>query len=188
MLLSSKLSDTDIRLLNRKISDFFGKIENKARYRVTWSEDEFEYRRMEFTDRGIKLLVPEVRKVPKYRTWIVDKYVLEQLTIVPEINKGELTEKLSYEPIFVFEDSRGNALVPLWQAVRVVITQVLQNIESAGNYTKYKDPDADPEEALENKKKRLADLQEDLFGNETDTTDALAYKEGVVVPSNYEGK
>ena len=33
---------------------------------------------------------------------------------------------------------------------------------------------------------RITKLQEELFGNETETGDALRYKEGIVVPTNYE--
>jgi len=40
-------------------------------------------------------------------------------------------------------------------------------------------------ETDETKDDRVSKLQNELFGNETAVGDALAYKEGVSVPSNY---
>jgi hypothetical protein len=40
-------------------------------------------------------------------------------------------------------------------------------------------------EPTETRDERIQKIQEELFGNETDVSDALTYKEGIVVPSNY---
>ena len=37
----------------------------------------------------------------------------------------------------------------------------------------------------EGREQKINELQGELFGNETDTGDALAYREGIVVPNNY---
>jgi hypothetical protein len=42
------------------------------------------------------------------------------------------------------------------------------------------------QEYLEKESERIKQIQQDLFGNETDTGDALAHKEGVTVPHNFE--
>jgi hypothetical protein len=38
----------------------------------------------------------------------------------------------------------------------------------------------------EGRDQRISKLQMELFGDETETGDALRYKEGIVVPSTYE--
>jgi hypothetical protein len=40
----------------------------------------------------------------------------------------------------------------------------------------------------EGREQKISEMQAELFGNETDVGDALAYKEGVVVPSTYKGE
>ena len=99
-----ELTET-IDSMNRQLVDLFGidTISGEAMWRVVWSEDQFEKRLMDVTDEGFQLLYPEVRLVPRYRQWIREKYVLERLTIVPEINAEELpTSKLTYESMWVF--------------------------------------------------------------------------------------
>lgn len=152
-------------------------------YRIVWSEDQFEKRFTNYTDSGIALLHPEVRLLPKYKQWIQNKYILERLTVVPEINRSELTEKISYEPIYVFEDKHSNPLPPKWEACKFVIDTLNAAVSGDGSLkVKYVDPMiSDPEHV----QKRIENLQEELFGNETEVTDALKYREGVMVPSNY---
>jgi hypothetical protein len=48
---------------------------------------------------------------------------------------------------------------------------------------KYKDDNAG---SLEETQQRVETIQKELFGNETDTGDALAHGEAIVVPRNYE--
>src|SRR5262245_31149745 len=98
-----------VETINRRLHDLYGETESQGErlpnFRIVWSEDQFEMRKTDYTDSGFRLLHPEVRKLPKYRQWITKKHVLERLTVVPFVNEHDLPDsKLSYEPIWVFED------------------------------------------------------------------------------------
>lgn len=169
--------------INRRLVDHYGKTEDKANYRLVWSEDEFEMRETEFTPEGFHLLRPEVRLLPKYKQYIQDRFILERLTVVPTFQQHELPKDvLSYEPIWVFEDPRTAEIIrPAWMACKFIIDNIHKNIEGAGMYTKYKHPDAglNPEQLVEKKRAELQEVEQSLFANETETGDALAYREGV---------
>lgn len=161
--------------LNKRLIDHFSVAWNgEAIFRIVWSEDQFEKQRCEYSEKGILLLYPEIREVPKYRQWIHNKFVLERLVAVPSVNTNDLTTKVSYEPLFVFEDKDGNALPPRWEAAKFVIDNVMA-AQGNDNLTKY----ADKNEPIEVKEERINRLQEELFGNETNTGDALAHGQGV---------
>src|SRR3970282_908222 len=166
--------------LNRQLVDLYGidTITGQPIWRIVWSEDQFEKRLMDTTDSGLILLVPEVRLVPKYRQWVHQKYVLERLVIIPEINIPELpATKVSYEPLFVFMDKNDNYLPPILDVAKIVIDTVYA-AQGKGSLAKYTDnPD-------EEKVKRVNDIYDYLYGDETDVTDSLRYKTGVVVPRN----
>lgn len=174
--------------LNRRLKDIYGLLGDKPRYRIVFSEDEYEIRMVYHTPEGLELLTPQMQKVPKYRIlgrdfW--ERYILERLTVIPEFQENQLTERLSYEPLWVFRDAKGGFLPPIWRACQFIIENAEEAIRNKGIYTKYKDPESNPEEAKEVYEKRIQGLIEELFGDETDTTDALAYGEGIVVPHNY---
>lgn len=167
--------------INRRLRDHYGSTDEKANFRIVFSEDQFEMRLTNYTDEGFQLIHPEVRKLPKYRQWIHEKYILERLMEVPAINQTEIQNILSYEPIWTFEDNEGFPLRPAWIAAKMVVEQVLENLENKGIYTRYKDPDdgLNTKDQLEKRNVELTNLEEALFGNENDITDALAYHEGV---------
>lgn|SRR6266850_2758139 len=171
-----------ISSINRQLIDLFGiDISGMPIWRVVWSEDQYEKRLMEFNDSGLSLIQPEVRLVPKYKQWIVEKYVLEQLVVVPIINENELpTSKLSYEPLYVFQDNDGNYLPPKLILCKLVIDSIYA-ARGKSSLAKYKDPG----DSLEMKQERVNELMEAIYGNETDVSDALTRREGIVVPSNY---
>src|SRR3990167_2200922 len=74
--------------------------QNQQRFRVVFSEDQFEKRWVTHTKDGFELAFPEVKEVPKYRQYIHARYVLERL--VPVGFESDLTTKVSYEPVHVF--------------------------------------------------------------------------------------
>lgn len=182
-----------IEAINRQLIDLYGidTITGLAMWRVVWSEDQFEHRHGVYDDHtpaGIYLrTVTETRYVKKY-SWIREKYVLERLVLIPEINSGDLpATKLSYEPMFPFEANDGSYLPPRLDAAQFVINAVL-SAQGKSSLAKYKDPLAgmSPEEQVDAKSREIDKLQEELFGNETNTGDALAHREAVTVPRNYE--
>ena len=152
-------------------------------YRVVWANDQLEKRLMHYTDSGIELLHPEVREVPKYQSFR-DTYVLERLSYIDAPNHEEMTVSvISYEPLWSFVDNRLNPLPPRIDVCKIIIDTVHMAIYSdKSGFAKYKDTN---EEVLKEQQASLESIQQELFGNETNVTDALAYKEGVVVPRNY---
>lgn len=165
--------------INARLIDFYGidTISGNPMFRITWSEDELEMRWTSFTDEGLSLIHPEVREYPKYKQWIHEKYIIERLTLLTEIKvEGAPVSKVSYECIWVFEDKFGNYLPPRISASRLVIDTIYA-AEGKESLVKYKDELIN--EPLEAKEIRLNKLQDELFGDENDITDALAYHEGV---------
>lgn len=176
-----------LEIINRRLVEIYGKFmgSEEPNYRVVFSEDQFEKRRTKHTDEGFELLFAEVRELPKYRQWIHNKYILERCIIVPEGVETDLIGLYSYEPVWVFEDKHGNPLPPVWMAIQLIISSIHANAANAVG-VKYRDPaidEADPKIAMEVRDARLRALEESVFGNETNVGDALAYKEGVTVPS-----
>jgi len=170
-----------VELINSQLVHLFGidSITGREIWRVVWSEDQFEKRLMYFTDDGFQLITPEVRMVPRYRQWIKERWVLERLTIVPEINLSDLpSEKLSYEPMWVFETQRGDYLPPKLDAAKIVVDSIYAALGKK-SMAKYKDPDSKQEDAIANQKQRIDEIAADLFGNESPVGDALAHKDGV---------
>lgn len=148
-------------------------------YRVVWSDDQLEKRLMYYTDAGIELLSPEVREIPKYRHF-KHTYVLERLSYIPQLSKEQLemtVNTISYEPIWTFVDKNLNPLPPRIDVCKIVIDSLHAAIYGDHSLAKYKDKGQG--ETLEERKERVSQIQKELFGNETDTGDALAYKEGV---------
>jgi hypothetical protein len=168
-----------IESLNKRLIDHYGIDSDTGRpmFRIVWANDETEKRLMAFTDFGIELIHPEVREVKKY-PYLKDLYVLERLVVVPDINQHELpSQKLSYEPIWAYRDVNNNPLPPIWDVTKLIVDTLYAALgkKSLRNYI-------EPEEGKED---RIKKIQEELFGNETDVSDALAYKTGVVVPNTY---
>lgn len=168
--------------LNQRLIDYFGldTASSNPMFRIVWADDQTEKREMTHTDSGIELLFPEVREVKKY-SYLHNVHVLEQLVIVPDDQRKELADvKISYEPLWVYVDANGNPLPPKWEPTRLII-DTIHAATGHKSLRKYIDPDAS-EGAQE---ERVTRLHQELFGNETETTDALRYKEGIVVPSTY---
>lgn len=175
-----------VETINQRLIEYFGldTLSGLPIWRIVFSEDQFEKRLGTYDDyssSGIYIrTVREVREVPKYRQWIHEKHVLERLVIVPEINQADLPEsKISYEPIWVFEDKAGKPLPPKWEAAKFVIDAVYA-AQGKRSLAKYADTEQDNEEI---RNQRINELQSELFGNESRVTDALAHGYGIVVPS-----
>lgn len=164
-----------IEILNQRLIDHFGidTSTGQPNWRIVFSEDQFEKRLTKHTKEGFELLTPEMVELPKYKQWIHAKFILEKLVIVPTPNSDELTTKMSYEPCWVYEDSHGNYLPPKWEATQLIVDTVHKQL-NASKGLKYKDPESHLEGSLEEKEKRIQELEEALYGNESDMGDALA--------------
>jgi hypothetical protein len=173
-----------IETLNKRLVDYFGvdTVSGQPMYRIVFSEDQFEKRLTNHTKEGLELLTPQMVELPKYRQWIHDKYVLEQLVVVPAYNEQELSTKTSYEPLHAFQDGDQNYLPPKWEITKFII-DLLHSAKGRQSMRRYAD---DHEGSKEERELRIKALEDQLFGNETDVGDALAHKQGVVVPENFE--
>lgn len=159
----------------RLISEFGRELNGKPKFRVVFSEDQYEKRITEFTDEGFELLQPEVRLLPKYKQWVKAKYILERF--VPVVGETDLLDNMSYEPVWVFQDKNGNYLPPFFEGCSLIIEGLYERTKKT-SFAKYKDESV-------SKEARLAEVERverELFGNETDVGDALAYGSGVTVP------
>lgn len=155
-------------------------------WRVVFSEDQFEKRYGTFEDRTASGLfireVTEVRLVPKYKQWIDQKYILERLVVVPEQNLEELlAAKKSYEPIWTFEDKDGGYLPPLFRACKFVIDTIYAAQYSNHNLHKYVDDESSQEASLELKAKRVDEIMESLWGEQSAFSDGIKSKETVML-------
>ena len=174
----------NLEYINRKLIDEYGidTVTGRPIFRVVWANDQLEKRLVEYLDSGLHLLHPEVKEVKKY-PYLKDLYVLERLVVVPDINEKELpVSKLSYEPIWAYRDADGVPLPPIWTPTKFVV-DTLYAAMGKSSLRKYIEPES--ETTAEGLDERIVKLQEELFGNETDVGDALAYKEGIVVPQTY---
>lgn len=171
--------------INGQLKDLFGvdTVTGREMYRVSFSEDQFEKRLgtyNDYTREGIYLrTVTEVREVPKYRQWIHGKYILERLTVVPDINAEDLpTSKLSYECIFVFENFKGEPLPPRVDVAKIAIDSLHAGMGKS-SMAKYKDDYS--QYTPEARNKRINELMEYLW-DPSDISESLHQGEGIVVP------
>lgn len=163
-----------ISSINEKLlADYGTEFGNAPRFRVVFSDDQYEKRMTDCTDEGFELVHPEVRLLPKYKQWIQEKYILERL--IPVVGETDLVTKTSYEPAWVFQDKNGKYLPPFYEGCKHVIESMLSMMNKANTHTRYKDKNVSPEERLAHIEK----IEEELFGNETNLTDDLHTGAGV---------
>lgn len=164
--------------INRNLERQYGRaFNNQANFRVVWANDQYEKRWVSQTEDGFDLMRPEVRELPKYKgaDWR-GFHILERL--IPIVGQTDLTEQISYEPCWVFRDKDHNILPPRYDACCIIIDSLIEASGRKTGFAKYTDPRVDPNY----RKHQIDEMQKLLFGNETDTGDSLAYKEGVTVP------
>jgi len=170
-----------IDYINEQLVKMYGNepyADDMPRFRVVFSDDQFEKRWTDKTNEGFDLLYPEVRELPKYKQYIQGKFILERLVPI-DTNNTDLTVKIGYEPAHVFMDSKENYLPPRLDMCCVAIDNLLRLSGQKPGTKKYNDPDVDPEYRAN----IVKTMVNDLFGNETETMDAVHYKEGIINPA-----
>lgn len=175
-----------IESINKQLLDLFGldSMTGRPIFRVVWSEDQYEMRMTDRTDSGIQLLTPELRELPKYKQWIKERYVLERLVLVPEVDRRELpTIKLSYEPLWVFKGKNEEYVPPTVWACKFVIDTLYAAL---GKQSLAKYVDAEAKNPQEVKEKRIEKLTEELFGDESSLLGRTITGEAITVPQSYE--
>lgn len=172
-----------IEQINKKLIDEYGyEFGDKPKFRIVFSEDQYEKRWTNYTDEGFELIQPEVRLLPKYKQYIKAKYLLERL--IPVTGETDLLNKISYECLWVFEDKNHNYLPPFFDGCKHVIESMFQSIGKKDTFVKYKDKNT----TVEERRAELKRVEDQLFGNESSVTDALAYGTGVTVQKESESK
>jgi len=177
--------------INKLLIEKFGvdTVTGLPMWRVAWAPDQYNKRRgtfRDFTEGGIFIReVTEVREVPKY-PHLRGLYILELLQGIPTINEKDLpTARISYECIHPYMHAIHNTyLPPHWIFTEWVIDCYYAAIGQSSLH-KYiaQDPEDDGNNGLQAKKERVDELYRYLYGNETSTTDALAYGTGVFMDS-----
>lgn len=175
-----------IESINNQLIDLFGvdTATGQPMFRVVWSDDQYEKRMVENTDKGILLPFPVLREVPKYSQWVESRFVLERLVIVPENSIKELAGlKLSYEPLWVFRGKFDEYVPPTTWGCKFVIDALYAALGKS-SMAKYIDEEA--KNPVEVKEKRLNALEEQLFGDESNILGRTITGEAIVVPQSYE--
>lgn len=173
-----------IESLNRQLVDLFGidTASNNPIWRIVWAEDQTEMQ-MVTAHKGVEFIHPIPKEIIKY-PHIKERYILEKYEIVPEKSREQLCgAKTAYNVIFVFENEKVGYLPPRLDVAKYVIDTLNYQLgKGPSPFKKY------VENPTEENMKEFNRIQEQLFGDETDVTDALTYKEGVVVPSKFFGE
>lgn len=119
--------NSDVDRLNVLLAERYGKtISGGAHFRIVWSEDIFETRVgyfNEFSGGGIYLRSYYGAKRSRKYNYIKDRWILEMWKQYKPLK--ECPEPDFYEPIFVFENSKGESLPPIWAACEYACQSVL---------------------------------------------------------------
>lgn len=184
---------TNVQEINRQLQESYG-IDTESTqpmWRVSWAADQYEMRVDNVTASGVQLLFPEIMRLPKY-SWIKDEWILENLVLVPIQNQADIPEfKKSYECIWRFHDRFKKPIEPHFWACQFLIDAITAvKTGNPMNVRKYYDPQVGKttKEQLEIDKKRIDDLVEQLFGDESDLMMRTVTGEAIVVPQNYQKK
>jgi hypothetical protein len=172
----------ELKIINKGLLDTYGKtLDGKPRFRVIWSEQTFETRLGDFEDytpAGIFIRRSrEVRQVKKY-SYLKDRFILEaympEQKSNPEVMNGD-----GYEPLFVFQSSKGEFLKPHRWACDYVISRYLTAI---GGEVVKKNEDIVRREHEEEIDKEAAKFVEYLENESSDMMNSFRYGESVILP------
>ena len=174
---------TTVKAINLALREMHGiEVANsRPRFRISWSTTSSEVRYGTYSIYYMEhiFLRDETGYVAcaKYPNnpdrWVLEMLVYAPIAEVPESRNGH------YEPLYVFQDKKGEYLPPLHQVAEIIIWAL-------------KNPEKNLVERLEREDKRkfaqevayFEDILEDTTGSVLVT--ALRDKEAIVVPSNYE--
>src|SRR5689334_2025398 len=121
----------DIEIINNWLAEFGGKNDlQQPIFRLSWSNDQYEWRRGTFNVNSGDLFVRTevgVRYVRKYNyiheRWILEKWFPQSLVKneeTPAVKNGD------YEPFYVFQDKYGNYLEPTRKVVEFIFYAMMK--------------------------------------------------------------
>jgi hypothetical protein len=110
--------------INKWLSREYRTIDNRPIYKLTWSDDARENRLGTFrdwdADGNFLREVTEVRSTKKY-PYIHSRWIFEKLALLPPMKELPEIRQGSYEPVYVFEDRKGNYLLSNEKVIRFII-------------------------------------------------------------------
>jgi len=166
----------DIKVINSKLKSKFGFCEGHIKFRIVWSDAELEHRKIDFVN-GIHLLFPEIRIVPKY-PYSKERFILERWTPFEHDTDIATAENGSYEPVWVWQTAKGEAIRPIYNAVYLVC-----NVAEHGNPGGRRAGDAKSEDEaalvreIESFEQMLEEEQTHNYGNQSDAFVAPVFKD-----------
>jgi len=184
-----------IETINQFLTDNFGvdTITGQPIYRVVWADDQYENRLTKFTDSGVEMLSEELRLLPKY-PWCNGFYILEQLTVTPEINLRELAgNKIAYNILHKFMGANELPVPPAIWACKFIIDTVnaAMGKSSLASYVHDNDPDPtnpvkSPMEMYDFNKQKIDQITNELFGDESGLKGmTIDSGSAIIVPQGY---
>jgi hypothetical protein len=121
--------NTKVDYINKKLENLYGKtLDGKPRFRVVWSDEQFEFRKGEFNEYSGPIFirtVKGVKRVPKY-SYIKERWVFEMYCEGSAVNVPDLVAETStYEPMYVFQSGKGEYLEPLLKVCQAFVFNYL---------------------------------------------------------------
>lgn len=115
---------TDVEQINERLKAF-GLSPSGALYRIVWSDFQTELRYGVFREHFGEIFMREikgVKEVPKYsfllERWVLERWFPPEIVFSPELPNSA---QGSYEPIYVFQDKKGNYLPPVERVAEIII-------------------------------------------------------------------
>jgi len=173
---------------SKQINDFLGTLEkvplrDDPLFRLVWSNEQLELRhctqKLYLGNTFIRDIISTAR-VPKY-PWLHECWVFEMWFGPEVVLHDELpeTKNGSYEPLYVFENSKGVAL-PLNKKVIEFLVASIRKPKSSSMLIK-----STIQAEMEAKELTRDKLDEEYLDTSTDIQSNLHFGEAIIVPGNY---
>lgn len=187
------MSTSEITKLNKQLEKEYGLgfsenglqrgAGNRPLWRIVWSTEQTERRFGTYRDfiPGTNVLireVQEIREVLKY-PWVKPRWCLEKLMFAPCPDLPETMDKPHYELIYVFQNSKDEFVMPVWELTKFLIDNINYGAEEAARRNKYMTPEK--WEALMNEEdsKKEAQIYDELLQESSHIASALGDGEGI---------
>lgn len=107
--------------INQRLVDRYGKLlDGRPHFRIVFSDDEYEIRVGDINVFYGKIFLytkTGAQQVKKY-SYLPERFILEMWQ--NSVPCKEMPNPNGYEPIYVFEDSKGNALPVVWRVIELI--------------------------------------------------------------------
>lgn len=167
------MTSDELTALNETLHRDYGESFGVPRFRLAWSENQFELRMGAVNVFYGNIFLREekgIHNVRKYN-YLKDKWILEE--VMNSFNH-ELEKTVNYEPIWVFQDSKGNYLEPILRAIRLIIYTILNPQKKSPTFVKDLEDEA---------MKKEYEFFLDYFKNESEYIPSMLHnREAIISP------